>query len=205
MNLDSNNFVVPTVELKDGNRTMYYDIFSLLHKDRIIFIGTPIVDIVASTVVAQLLHLESQDKAKPISLYINSPGGDITAGLAIRDTMRFIRPDVHTICIGQCASMAAVLLAEGAKGKRYALSSARILIHQPWSGGGGGQQSDIELQAKEIRRMRDQLEGMLSLTTGQPLEKIHTDCDRDYIMTAIEAKAYGIIDEVFDKRPDTKK
>ncbi len=199
------NFIIPTVEERDGNRTMYHDIFSRLHKDRIVFIGTPIVDMVAAVVVAQLLHLEEEDISKPISLYINSPGGDITAGLAIRDTMRFIRPEVHTICIGQCASMAAVLLAEGTKGKRYALTSSRILIHQPWSGGGGGQQTDILLQAKEITRMRDQLEQMLSSSTGQPLEKIHVDCERDYIMTAQEAKDYGIIDKVLDRRPEPEK
>jgi ATP-dependent Clp protease, protease subunit len=202
---DYKNFVIPTIETRDGNRVTYNDIFSLLHKDRIIFIGTPIIDLVASIVVAQLLHLESEDKNKPISLYINSPGGDITAGLAIRDTMRFVRPEIHTICIGQCASMAAILLAEGAKGKRYATSSSRILIHQPWSNGGGGQQSDILLQAKEITRMRDQLELMLANSTGQPLEKVHNDCDRDYVMSAEEARIYGIVDKVFDKREDTHK
>jgi len=178
---------------------MYYDIFSRLHKERVIFLSTPIVDVVAAVVVAQLLHLEAES-TKPIHLYINSPGGDITAGLAIRDTMRFIKADVHTICIGQCASMAAILLAEGTKGKRFALTSSRILIHQPWSNGGGGQQSDILLQAKEITRMRDQLELLLSNATGQTLDKIHVDCDRDYIMTAEEAKNYGIVDKVLDKR-----
>lgn len=193
-------FTIPMITERDGNREKVYDIFSRLHKERIVFIGTPIMDYVAAVVVAQLLHLEAEDKSKPISLYINSPGGDITAGLAIRDTMRFIKPDVHTICIGQCASMAAVLLAEGTKGKRFALTSSRILIHQPWSGGGGGQQTDILLQAKEITRLRDQLENMLVNSTGQTLEKIHTDCERDYIMTAQEAKVYGIIDEVYDKR-----
>jgi ATP-dependent Clp protease protease subunit len=196
---DYRDFVVPTIEVKDGNKTMYYDIFSRLHKERVIFLSTPIVDVVAAVVVAQLLHLEAES-TKPIHLYINSPGGDITAGLAIRDTMRFIKADVHTICIGQCASMAAILLAEGTKGKRFALTSSRILIHQPWSNGGGGQQSDILLQAKEITRMRDQLELLLSNATGQTLDKIHVDCDRDYIMTAEEAKNYGIVDKVLDKR-----
>lgn len=198
---DIKGFTIPMIEETVGNRTKVYDIFSLLHKDRIIFIGTAIMDYTAAVVVAQLLQLENESKTKPIHLYINSPGGDITAGLAIRDTMRFIKPEIHTICIGQCASMAAVLLAEGTKGKRVALSSSRILIHQPWSNGGGGQQTDILLQAKEITRMRDQLELMLSNSTGQPLDKIHVDCERDYIMSAQEAKAYGIIDEVFDKRP----
>lgn len=199
--MEPKGFIIPTIEEHDGNRVKYYDIFSRLHKDRIVFIGTPIVDLVAAVVVAQLLHLEGESKKDPISLYINSPGGDITAGLAIRDTMRFIRCPVHTICVGQCASMAAILLAEGTKGKRSALTSSRILIHQPWSNGGGGQQSDILLQAKEITRMRDQLELMLSNSTGQTLEKVHIDCDRDYIMTAQEAKDYGIVDQVLDKRP----
>lgn len=194
------SFTIPMITERDGNREKVYDIFSRLHKERIVFIGTPIMDYVAAVVVAQLLHLEAEDKAKPISLYINSPGGDITAGLAIRDTMRFIKPDVHTICIGQCASMAAVLLAEGTKGHRYALESSRVLIHQPWSYGGGGQQTDILLQAKELTRMRDQLELMLANSTGQPLEKIHVDCERDYIMTAPEALDYGIIDKVHTKR-----
>lgn len=193
-------FTIPMIEEQDGHRTKVYDIFSRLHKDRIVFIGTPIVDYVAAVVVAQLLHLENDDKTKPIYLYINSPGGDITAGMAIRDTMRFIRPDVYTTCIGQCASMAAVLLAEGAKGHRTALTSSRILIHQPWSSGGGGQQTDILLQAKEITRMRDQLDKMLSNSTGQSLEKIHIDCERDFIMTAEEAKVYGIVDRVVDRR-----
>lgn len=195
------NFTIPMIEERDGNRVKVYDIFSRLHKERIVFIGTPIMDYVASVVVAQLLQLEADDEEKPISLYINSPGGDITAGLAIRDTMRFIKPPVHTICLGQCASMAAVLLAAGEPGKRMALESSRVLIHQPWSGGGGGQQSDIELQALEMKRMRQQLEKMLADTTGQSLEKIHADCDRDFIMTAPQAKEYGIIDTVLDKRP----
>lgn len=199
---DYKDFTIPMITERDGNREKVYDIFSRLHKERIVFIGTPIVDYVAAVVVAQLLHLEAEDKKKPIMLYINSPGGDITAGLAVRDTMRFIRPDVHTICVGQCASMAAVLLAEGTKGKRFALGSSRILIHQPWSSGGGGQQTDILLQAKEITRMREQLESMLASSTGQSLEKVHADCERDYIMTATEAKTYGLIDEVLDKRPD---
>lgn len=195
------NFTIPMIEERDGNRVKVYDIFSRLHKERIVFIGTPIVDYVASVVVAQLLQLEADDEEKPINLYINSPGGDITAGLAIRDTMRFIKPAVHTICLGQCASMAAVLLAAGEPGKRMALESSRVLIHQPWQGGGGGQQTDVELQALELKRMRQQLEQMLADTTGQPIEKIHVDCERDFIMTAPQAKEYGIIDTVLDKRP----
>lgn len=197
---DLKDFTIPMITERDGNREKVYDIFSRLHKERIVFIGTPIMDYVAAVVVAQLLHLEAEDKMKPISLYINSPGGDITAGLAIRDTMRFIKPDVYTICIGQCASMAAVLLAEGTKGHRFALTSSRVLIHQPWSSGNDGQQSDILIAAKEITRMRDLLENLLVNSTGQPLEKIHTDCERDYIMTAHEAKTYGIVDKVLDKR-----
>jgi len=193
-------FTIPMIEETDGNRTKVYDIFSRLHKDRIVLIGTPIVDYVAAVVVAQLLHLEAESKTDPIRLFINSPGGDITAGLAIRDTLRFIKPPVHTYCLGQCASMAAVLLAAGKKGERAALASSRVLIHQPWSYGGGGQQTDILLQAKEITRMRDQLEKMLAEDTGQPLEKIHIDCERDYIMTAEEAKDYGIVDKVLTHR-----
>lgn len=195
------DFTIPMIEERDGQRVKVYDIFSRLHKDRIVLIGTPIVDYVAAVVVAQLLHLEAEDKSKPIMLYINSPGGDITAGLAIRDTMRFIKPDVHTIVVGQAASMAAVIAAEGTKGKRYALPSARILIHQPWTYGAGGQQTDLELQAKELTRMRTQLEKILSDATGQPLDKIHTDCERDYIMTPEDAKTYGLVDEVLYKRP----
>lgn len=194
------NFIIPMVEEQDGNKTRVYDIFSRLHKERIVFIGTPIMDFVASVVVAQLLYLEAEDKSKPIKLYINSPGGDIIAGLAIRDTMALIKPPVHTICIGQCASMAAVILAAGKKGYRFALPSSRVLIHQPWSGGGGGQASDIALQAKEILRMREQLEQMLAKDSGQPFDKVHTDCERDYIMNPQEAKEYGLIDAILDHR-----
>jgi len=194
------DFTIPMVEERDGNRIKVYDIFSLLNKERIVMIGTPIMDYTAAIVVAQLLFLEKEDKTKPIMLYINSPGGDITAGLAIRDTMRLIRPSVHTIGFGQCASMAATLLTAGEKGHRYVLPRTRVLIHQPWSGGGGGQQSDVELQAKELRRMRDQIEKYLSQDSGQTLEKIHADCDRDYIMEAEEAVAYGIADKVLTKR-----
>jgi len=196
------SFTIPMVEERDGNRIKVYDIFSLLNKERIVMIGTPIMDYTAAIVVAQLLFLEKEDKTKKIMLYINSPGGDITAGLAIRDTMRFIRPPVHTIGFGQCASMAATLLAAGERGHRCVLPSTRVLIHQPWSGGGGGQQSDVELQAKELRRMRDQIEKYLSEDTGQSLEKIHQDCDRDFIMEADEAVTYGIADKVISKRQE---
>lgn len=198
-----NNFVIPTIEERDGNRVMYYDLFSRLLKDRIIFIGTPIVDVIGAIVVGELLHLQSEDSKKPIKMYINSPGGDITVGLAIRDTMRYVKPAIHTYCIGQCASMAAVLLAAGTRGYRKALPSSRVLIHQPWQTGGGGQQSDILLQAKEITRMRDQLEQMLSADTNQTIDKIHTDCDRDFIMTAQEAKDYGIVDQVVETHDNT--
>lgn len=192
------NFVIPTIEERDGNRVMYYDLFSRLLKDRIIFIGTPIIDVIGAIVVGELLHLQSEDSKKPIKMYINSPGGDITVGLAIRDTMRFVKPAIHTYCVGQCASMAATILAAGTKGHRHALPSSRVLIHQPWQNGGGGQQSDILIQAKEITRMREQLESMLAQDTGQTVEKIHIDCDRDFVMTAQEAKDYGIVDKVIE-------
>jgi len=190
------NFTIPMIEETDGNRTKVYDIFSRLHKERIVFISTPIVDFVSAVVIAQLLHLEADDPKKPVKLYINSPGGDITSGLAIRDTMNYIKPEVHTICVGQCASMAAVILAAGTKGKRYALPNSRILIHQPWSSGGGGQQSDIVLHAKEITRMREKCSLLLAQDTGQTLEKVDADCERDYIMTPEEALEYRIIDKV---------
>ena len=176
-----------------GERT--WDIFSLLLKDRIIFLGYPINDEVANLVVAQLLYLESQDPERDIFVYVNSPGGSITAGMAIYDTMQYIRPPVNTICIGQAASMGAVLLAAGTKGKRRILQHARVLIHQPL-GGAQGQATDIEIQAKEIGRMRKELNDILVRHTGQPYERINKDTDRDYIMTAEEAVAYGIVDEV---------
>jgi ATP-dependent Clp protease, protease subunit len=195
------DFTIPMIEERIGNTIRVYDIFSLLNKERIVMIGTPIMDYTAAVVVAQLIYLEKEDKEKPIWMYINSPGGDITAGLAIRDTMKFIKCPVRTIGFGQCASMAAVLLAAGQKGERMCLPSTRVLIHQPWSGGGGGQQSDVVIQAKELTRMRDALEKMLAQDTGQPIEKVHQDCDRDFIMEAEEAKTYGIVDKVIDKRP----
>jgi ATP-dependent Clp protease protease subunit len=177
-----------------------YDIFSRLLKDSIIFIGTPIDDAVANLVIAQMLFLESEDPEKDILLYINSPGGSITAGLAIYDTVQFIRPDVQTYCIGQAASMAAVLVAGGAKGKRFSLPNSRIVIHQPLLQGLGGQATDIDIAAKEILRMRERLNEILVHHTGQPLDRIQTDTERDYIMSAEQGKEYGIIDEVIRKR-----
>jgi ATP-dependent Clp protease protease subunit len=176
-----------------------FDIYSRLLKDRIVFLGTPIDDTVANLVMAQLLHLESEDPEKDINLYINSPGGDVESGLAIYDTMQFIRPDVATTCMGQAASFAAVLLLAGAKGKRYALPHSRVLLHQP-HGGAEGQTVDIEIQAKEIVRQRTLLEEIIAEHTGQPVEKVHHDTDRDFIMTPEQAKHYGIIDEVIPSR-----
>lgn len=177
-----------------------YDIYSRLLKDRIVFIGGPIDDSVANVVIAQLLFLESEDPDKDIHLYINSPGGVVTAGLAIYDTMQYIRPDVSTICLGQAASMGSLLLTAGAKGKRFALPYARIMIHQP-HGGAQGQSTDIQIQAKEILRMREIGNEILVATTGQPREKVQADTERDYFMTAAEAKEYGIIDEVIVRPP----
>ena len=176
-----------------------YDIYSRLLKDRIIFLGRPIDDNVANTVVAQLLFLESEDPDKDIYLYINSPGGVVTAGLAIYDTMQYIKPDVSTICIGQAASMGSVLLTAGAKGKRFALPMSRIMIHQPL-GGAQGQSTDIQIQAKEILRIREVINEILVKTTGQKLEKVIEDTERDNFMTADEAKAYGLIDEVIARK-----
>ncbi|MDA3040874.1 MAG: ATP-dependent Clp protease proteolytic subunit [Actinomycetota bacterium] len=180
-----------------GERT--FDLFSRLLKDNIIFLGTPINDMVANLICAQLLHLESENPDRDISLYINSPGGDVNAMFAIYDTMQYIRPQVNTICFGQAASAAAVLLAAGAHGKRMALPSARILLHQPYSGA-QGQVSDLEIAAKEIERLRVQLELILARHTGQDVERIKADTDRDFVMSADEAKAYGIIDEVIEQR-----
>ena len=176
-----------------------YDIWSRLLKDRIIFLGTPVNDMVANLIVAQLLHLESEDPDKDISMYINSPGGDVIGLFAIYDTMQFIKCDVSTICVGQAASAAAVLLAAGAPGKRFSLPHSRILIHQP-HGGASGQSIDIEIQAKEIVRMRHLLDGMLAHHSGQSAEKIAKDTDRDFIMSGMEAKEYGLVDEVITSR-----
>jgi len=192
--------LVPMVVEQTNRGERAYDIFSRLLKDSIIFIGTPIDDTVANLAIAQMLFLEAEDPDKDIQLYINSPGGSITAGLAIYDTMQFIRPDVQTHCIGQAASMGAVLLAAGATGKRFSLPNARIVIHQPLMSGLGGQATDIDIAAKEIVRMRDRLNGILTTHTGQPLKRIQDDTERDYIMTADQAKEYGIIDDVIRKR-----
>lgn len=180
-----------------------WDIFSRLLKDRIIFLGTPVNDHVANTIIAQLLYLESEDPDKEISLYINSPGGSVTAGLAIYDTLQYVNPDVATICLGQAASMGAVLLAAGAEGKRMALPNARVLIHQPLMGGLSGQATDIDIQAQEIMKLRETLEDVLVRHTGQTKERIQEDTERDYYMSAIEAKEYGLVDRVIEGRPDT--
>jgi ATP-dependent Clp protease, protease subunit len=191
--------LVPIVVEQTSRGERSFDIYSRLLNERVVFLGQEINDVIANLVIAQLLHLESTDPEKDINLYINSPGGSITAGMAIYDTMQYIKSDVSTICIGQCASMGAVLLAAGAEGKRFALPNSRILIHQPW-GGTQGQVSDIEIQAKEMLRMREALDRILAHHTGQPIETIHHDTDRDNIMDAYEAKAYGLVDEVFVKR-----
>ena len=177
-----------------------YDIYSRLLRDSIIFIGTPVDDNVANVVTAQLLYLEAEDPERDVSLYINSPGGSITGGLAIYDTIQFIRPDVTTICMGQAASMGAVLLAAGTPKKRFALPHSRIMIHQPWLGGLQGQATEIDIQAKEILRMRSILNDILAKHTGQPLDRIERDVERDYIMGAEQSKEYGIIDEVISTR-----
>lgn len=192
--------LVPMVVEQTNRGERAYDIFSRLLKDGIIFIGTEIDDAIANLVIAQMLFLEAEDPERDILLYVNSPGGSITAGLAIYDTMQFIKPQVQTYCIGQAASMAAVLLAAGAKGKRFSLPNARILIHQPSMSGLRGQASDIDIHAREILRMRAQLNEILARHSGQPLTKIAQDTDRDYILGAAEAKDYGIIDEVLNRR-----
>jgi ATP-dependent Clp protease protease subunit len=180
-----------------------YDIYSRLLKDRILFIGTPIDDYVANLVIAQLLFLQMEDKDKDINVYINSPGGSVTAGLAIYDTMQFIKCDVATYCVGQAASMGAVLLSAGAKGKRFVLPNSRVMIHQPW-GGVQGAASDISIQAKEILKLRDRINEILAHHTGQSLEKIQRDTDRDYFMSAQESKDYGLVDEVIVKEEKKK-
>ena len=192
------NSYVPMVVERSNRGERAYDIYSRLLKDRIVFVGGPIDDNVANVVVAQLLFLESEDPDKDIHLYINSPGGVVTAGLAIYDTMQYIRPDVSTICIGQAASMGSLLLTAGSKGKRYALPLARIMIHQPL-GGAQGQSTDIQIQAKEILRLREVGNDILAKHTGQPREKLIADTERDNFMTAQEAKEYGLIDEVITR------
>lgn len=191
--------LVPIVVEQTSRGERSFDIYSRLLNERIIFLGNQIDDMIANLVIAQMLHLESEDQEKDIQLYINSPGGIVSAGLAIYDTMQYIRCDVATICIGQCASMAAVLLASGAAGKRFGLPNSRILIHQPL-GGLQGQVADIEIGAKDMLRTRAQLDSILAKHTGQPVEKIHADTDRDNIMTAEEGMAYGIVDKVMEHR-----
>jgi len=190
-----NQILVPIVVEKSGHAERSYDIYSRLLKERIIFIGTAIDDNVANVIIAQLLFLQSEDATKDISVYVNSPGGSVTAGLAIYDTMQFLKPNIRTYCMGQAASMGAVLLAAGTKGKRYALPYARIMIHQPW-GGAQGAASDITIQAREIERLKADLIKILSHHTGQAVEKLTMDSDRDFFMSAEEAKKYGLIDEV---------
>jgi ATP-dependent Clp protease, protease subunit len=193
------NYLVPIVIEQTNRGERSFDIYSRLLKERIVFLGTPIDDQIGNLVMAQLLHLESEDPDKDIHLYINSPGGDITSLFAVYDTMQYIKPDVSTIVMGQAASAAAVLLAAGTRGKRYALPHSRVLIHQP-HGGAQGQAVDIEIQAKEILRYRKLLDQLLAEHTGQPIEKISQDTDRDFIMTSEQAKDYGVIDEVISSR-----
>ena len=199
-NLDAVNYLVPNVVEQTSRGERAYDLYSRLLKENIIFLQTPIDDQIASLICAQLIHLESENPDKDINIYINSPGGLVTAGLAIYDTMQYIRPDVATICVGQAASAAAVLLAAGTKGKRLALPHSRVLLHQPYGQVGYGQVTDLELAAKEILRMRDILEEIMAFHTGQPIERIHADTDRDFVMEAGEALAYGIIDDVIESR-----
>ena len=193
------DYLVPVVVEQTSRGERSFDIYSRLLKERIVFLGTPIDDAVGNLIMAQLLHLESEDPDKDINLYINSPGGDITSLFAIYDTMQYIKPDVSTICMGQAASAAAVLVLAGTKGKRYALPHSRILLHQP-HGGAQGQAVDIEIQAKEITRYRKLLEELIAEHTGQSLEKVSKDTDRDYILTAEEAVEYGVVDEVITSR-----
>ncbi len=193
------NYMVPVVVEQTNRGERSFDLYSRLLKEHIIFLGTPIDDTIANLICAQLLHLESENPDKDINIYINSPGGDITALFAIYDTMQYIKAEITTICFGQAASAAAVLLAAGTKGKRLALPHARVLLHQPYASG-GGQATDIEIQAKEILRMRDLLEGILSEHTGQPKEKVKADTERDFVLSATEALEYGIIDEVISTR-----
>ncbi|HBU08619.1 MAG: ATP-dependent Clp endopeptidase, proteolytic subunit ClpP [Omnitrophica WOR_2 bacterium GWB2_45_9] len=195
MQIRGQTLVPMVVEQTSKGFERAYDIFSRLLKDRIVFIGTPIDDTVANLVIAQLLFLQMEDVNKEISIYINSPGGSVTAGMAIYDTMQFVKCDVSTYCVGQAASMAALLLCAGSKGKRFCLPNSRVMIHQPW-GGVQGQASDISIQAKEILRLRDRINEILSHHTGQSLEKIQKDTDRDFFMSGEESKAYGLVDEV---------
>lgn len=192
---EKSQVLVPMVIEKTGHAERAYDIYSRLLKDRIIFVGTAIDDMVANLIIAQLLFLQSEDAGKDINMYINSPGGSVTAGLAIYDTMQFVKPDVCTYCLGQAASMGALLLTAGTKGKRFCLPFSRVMIHQPW-GGVQGAATDISIQAREILRLKDDLNKILAKHTGHPIEKIQIDSDRDFFMSAEEAKKYGLIDEV---------
>jgi len=203
MNIKNQILVPMVVEQTARGFERAYDIYSRLLKDRILFIGTPIDDYVANLIIAQLLFLQMEDKDKDINVYINSPGGSVTAGLAIYDTMQFIKCDVATYCVGQAASMGAVLLSAGTKGKRFVLPNSRVMIHQPW-GGAQGAAADISIQAKEILKLRDRLNEILADHTGQSLDKIQKDTDRDYFMSAQEAKDYGLVDEVILKEEKKK-
>ena len=198
--MNFSNYYVPNVTETTSRGERVYDLYSRMLKDNIIFLGTPIDDTIANLICAQLIHLESENPDKDINIYINSPGGDITALFAIYDTMQFIKNDIATICLGQAASAAAVLLAAGTKGKRLALPHARSLLHQPYGQVGYGQVTDLEIAAREILRMRDLLEIILSRHTGQSIERVHADTDRDFVMEAQEAKEYGMIDEVISTR-----
>ena len=192
--------LIPMVVEQTSRGERAYDIYSRLLKDNVIFLGQPIDDTVSNLIIAQMLFLEAENPEKDISIYINSPGGSITAGLAIYDTMQYVKPDIATICIGQAASMAAVLLAAGNKAKRYCLPNSRVLIHQPWMQGLGGQATDIDIHAKDIIRQRHRLNEILANHTGQPVDKIARDTDRDYILQAVDAVEYGIVDQVIAKR-----
>ena len=192
--------LIPMVVEQTNRGERAYDIYSRLLKDNIIFLGRPIDDDVASLIIAQMLFLEAENPEKDISLYINSPGGSVSSGLAVYDTMQYIKPDVSTYCVGQAASMAAVLFAAGAKGKRTLLPNSRVLIHQPWLQGLQGQQSDIEIHARDLLQMRDKIDEILAFHTGKPLDEIHRDSDRDFFMTADEAKVYGLVDDLITSR-----
>ncbi len=197
-------YLVPMVIEQTGRGERSYDIYSRLLKDRIVFIGTPIDDTIANLIIAQILFLQMEDPEKDINIYVHSPGGSVTAGLAIYDTMQFVKCDVATYCVGQAASMGALLLAAGTKGKRFSLPHSRVMIHQPW-GGAQGTASDIHIQATEILKLKHQLNQILVKHTGQSLERIEKDTDRDHFLSAEEAKAYGLVDDVITTRPDIKK
>jgi ATP-dependent Clp protease protease subunit len=204
-NSETYNQLVPYVIEQTGRGERGMDIFSRLLRERIIFLGTPIDDHIASLIIAQLIFLEAEDSEKDINLYINSPGGSVTAGLAVYDTMKYIKPDISTICVGIAASMGAILLAGGTAGKRTALPNAKIMIHQPWIGGLQGQTTDIEIHAREMLKTRDTLYNILAEHTGKTIEEITKDCDRDHFLTASEAKDYKIVDQIIDKRVPVKK